>query len=226
MDIEEEATGKAAVKKEKYVPALSFGSLTFLYDPIVRWTTREKEFKTRLVDQADVKAGQKILDVGCGTATLAIALKKRCTAAIVHGLDGDPKILAIARRKTQRENIKVFLEQGISYSLPYENASFDCVVSSLFFHHLTPENKKNTLREIWRVMKPKGSLHIADWGKPDGRLMVLASKPVEWLDGPTVKDSFQGLLASYLTETGFDEVAETARFNTFFGTTQLLRAKK
>ena len=213
-------------KNEKYVPALSFDSLTFLYDPIVRWTTRENEFKTKLVEQANVQAEQKVLDVGCGTATLTIALKKSCPEAAVHGLDGDGKILSIARKKIQRENVEVFLEQGFSNSLPYESGSFDCVVSSLFFHHLTPENKKETLREIWRVLKPNGDLHIADWGKPQNLLMVLLSKPIEWLDGATVKDSFQGLLAGYLAETNFDAVRETARFNTFFGTNRLLRAKK
>lgn len=213
-------------KNEKYVPALSFDSLTFLYDPIVRWTTRENEFKTKLVEQANVQAEQKVLDVGCGTATLTIALKKSCPEAAVYGLDGDGKILSIARKKIQRENVEVFLEQGFSNSLPYESGSFDCVVSSLFFHHLTPENKKETLREIWRVLKPNGDLHIADWGKPQNLLMVLLSKPIEWLDGATVKDSFQGLLAGYLAETNFDAVRETARFNTFFGTNRLLRAKK
>ena len=76
------------------------------------------------------------------------------------------------------------------------------------------------------MLKPNGELHIADWGKPQNLLMVLLSKPIEWLDGATVKDSFQGLLAGYLAETNFDAVRETARFNTFFGTNRLLRAKK
>lgn len=213
-------------KNEKYVPALSFDSLTFLYDPIVRWTTREKEFKTKLVEQANVQAEQKVLDVGCGTATLTIALKKSCPEAAVHGLDGDGKILSIARKKIERENIEIFLEQGFSNSLPYESDSFDCAVSSLFFHHLTTENKKKTLREIWRVLKPNGELHIADWGKPTNLLMKIASLPVEWLDGTTAKDSFQGMLQNLIAEAGFKEIIETARFDSIFGTIRLQQAQK
>lgn len=210
----------------KYIPALGFASLTFLYDPLVRLTTREKTFKNALVEQVEIKPGQKILDVGCGTATLTIGLKRTYLEAVVHGLDGDPKILSIAGRKIEREKIEVLLEQGFSYDLPYNDGSFDAVVSSLFFHDLTPENKKRTLREIWRVLKPNGQLHVADWGIPQNRIMATVSKFIEWLDGATVTDSFQGLLAKYAVETGFDEVRETGYFNTMFGTIRLFGAVK
>lgn len=213
-------------KNHKYIPALGFDSLTFLYDPVVRLTTRERRFKAALVKLAKLKPRQKVLDVGCGTATLAIALKKACPQATVHGLDGDGRILSIAWRKTQKEKVEVFLEQGFSFDMPYEASSFDCVVSSLFFHHLTPENKKRTLREIWEVLKPNGELYVADWGKPQNLLMRFVSKFIEGLDGATTKDSFQGLLSDYAVETGFDEVCEAGYLNTMFGTIRLLQAKK
>ena len=213
-------------KTQRYIPALGFDSLTFFYDPVVRWTTREKEFKTRLVEQVGIKAGQNVLDGGCGTATLTIALKQSCPQAVVHGLDGDAKILSIASGKMSRENAEIFLGQGFSDSLPYENGSFDCVVSSLFFHHLTPESKKQTLREICRVLKPSGELHIADWDKPQNLPTRVASKFIEWLDGATTRDSFQGLLLNYIVTTGFVEARETAYFNTAFGTIRILQAKK
>ncbi len=218
---------KSDVKYDaKYITALGYDSLTFLYDPVVRLTTREKTFKAQFIEQVDLKAEQKVLDVGCGTGTLAIALKRSCRAASVHGLDGDPKILSIAGGKIERANIEIFLEQGFSYDLPYEDETFDTVVSSLFFHHLTPENKKQTLREIWRVLKPQAQLHIADWGIPHNRFMATLSKFIERLDGATVTDSFQGLLATYAAETGFEEIRETAYFNTMFGTIRLFAARK
>lgn len=213
-------------KNEKYVPALSFERLTFLYDPVVRWTTREEVFKTKLVEQARLEAGQTILDVGCGTATLTIWLKKSCPRAVTCGIDGDAEILSMARRKTQNEGIEIALARGFSDALPFENDCFDAVVSSLFFHHLTPENKKRTLREIRRVLKPNGALHIADWGKPANLLMKIASLPIEWLDGATVKDSFRGMLPKLIEEAGFEAVAETADFDTLFGTIRLHRARK
>jgi ubiquinone/menaquinone biosynthesis C-methylase UbiE len=213
-------------KKNEYIPALSFDSLTFLYDPVVRWTTREETFKTALVRQATLKTEQKVLDLGCGTATLTIALKKSYSGAFVHGLDGDSKILSIARRKIQYENVEIFLEQGFSDSLPYKNDTFDCVVSSLFFHHLTTEKKQKTLSELFRVIKSGGFLHVADWGKPSNFLMKIASIPVQWLDGATTKDSFQGSLPKLIKNAGFIKIVETGSYDTFFGTIRLHQAQK
>ncbi len=70
-----------ANKDDKFIPALSFDFLTPLYDPVVALTTREKAFKTELVRQIDLQPGQRALDLGCGTATLTIALKDKCPLA-------------------------------------------------------------------------------------------------------------------------------------------------
>jgi ubiquinone/menaquinone biosynthesis C-methylase UbiE len=152
--------------KDKYIPALSFDFLTPLYDPVVALTSREKSFKPELVRQTALQPGGRALDLGCGTATLTIALKKSCPQAVVFGLDGDAKILEIARRKAEKANAEIKLDEGFSFELPYPDGYFDSVVSSLFFHHLTPENKQKTLAEVFRVLKPEGILNIADWGRP------------------------------------------------------------
>lgn len=213
-------------KNDKYVPALSHDFLTPLYDPVVALTTREKKFKSALLRQIVLQPGRRILDLGCGTATLTIALKKSCPRAEIYGLDGDARILEIARRKAEKANVEIALDRGLSFELPYENGFFDAAVSSLFFHHLTPENKRQTLREIFRVLKPNGILHVADWGKPASLLMKIASLPIEWLDGATTEDSFRGMLPELMTKAGFADVVETARFNSFFGTLRLHRAEK
>lgn len=62
---------------ESYVPALRFDRLTRVYDPLVRLTTRERTFKDRLLDQAEIGATDRVLDLGCGTGTLAIQAKQR-----------------------------------------------------------------------------------------------------------------------------------------------------
>ncbi|MDQ3009502.1 MAG: methyltransferase domain-containing protein, partial [Acidobacteriota bacterium] len=121
---------------------------------------------------------------------------------------------------------QIILTHGLSFELPRPDASFDVVASSLFFHHLTPQNKRRTLAEVYHVLSHSGELHIADWGKAGNGLMAAASLPVQLLDGPTTKDSFQGFLPEYVREAGFSEVAETTSFNSLFGTIRLLKARK
>lgn len=167
-----------------------------------------------------------MLDLGCGTATLTLAIKRSVPTATIRGLDGDTKILRIARDKVRRAGVEISLDEGMSYELPYDDGDFDRVVSSLFFHHLTPEDKLRTLREVWRVLQPGGELHIADWGEPHNLLMGVASLPVRWLDGATTADSFGGLLPRYLSETGFTDVSAGEHYATLFGTLRLYRAVK
>jgi len=212
--------------KDQYIPALSYDWLTVFYDPVVRWTSREKTFKNRLRQQANVQPAHRVLDLGCGTATLTIAIKQAVPKATVQGLDGDAKILTIARDKARKAGVEIQLDEGLSYTLPYPDTVFDRVVSSLFFHHLTKENKLRTLREVRRVLKVGGELHIADWGKPHSSIMRVASMPVRWLDGATTADSYDGLLPCYLQEAGFVDVRAGEHYATMFGTLWLHQAKK
>ncbi len=212
--------------KEKYVPALSFDFLTPFYDTAVKWTTREAVFKKKLVEQIEIEAGGRLLDLACGTATLTVALRQKFPEAEIHGLDGDPKILRIARRKASENGAEINFTEAFSTALPYPDDYFDAIVSSLFFHHLTPEKKRTTLAEIRRVLKTGGILHVADWSKPANLLMKIASMPVQWFDGATTADSYQGKLPDLMAEAGFAGIAETAELDTFFGTFRMHRAEK
>ena len=98
----------------KYIPALRFGWLTPLYDPLVRWTMREAVFKPKLVEQAHIQPGHHVLDLGCGTATLTILIMKRHPEAQVIGLDGDPTVLARARTKLANAEVTIRLDQGLA----------------------------------------------------------------------------------------------------------------
>jgi SAM-dependent methyltransferase len=213
-------------EKERYVPALGHDRLTFLYDPVVRLTTRETAFKRALIEQARLKAGQRVLDLACGTGTLAVALRRLHPRVEVVGVDGDPAILRRARAKAARARVEITFDEGLSDELPYADGSFDRVLSSLFFHHLTRENKFRTLGEVRRVLKPGGELHIADWGLPHNGLMRLASQGVVRLDGEETKDNFAGLLPEFITKSGFTDVREAGRFNSLFGTIRLHSALK
>lgn len=210
-----------------YIYALKYGWLTRLYDPMVKWTTREATFKMQLVQQVQARSGQAILDLACGTATLTIHLKKAYPEARVTGIDGDPKILELARRKLARQNIALRLDHGLSYRLPYPDASFDHVVSSLFFHHLTRPKKQQTLQEIYRVLKPAGRLHVADLGEARNRLMRTAFFLVQLLDGfQTTRDNVSGHLLQLFRDAGFANMRETAHFSTLVGTLSLYSGVK
>lgn len=213
-------------RDESYVPALRFDWLTFLYDPVVRLTTREAAFKAALLGQAMIQPGQPVLDLACGTATLTIAIKQSYPQAAVIGIDGDPAILRQARAKAVRSGADIAFDEGLSYELPYADESFDHVLSSLFFHHLTRENKLRTLVEVRRVLKPGGEFHVADWGAPQNVLMKLASQGIVLLDGATTKDNFAGKLPEFIQQSGFERVEETQHFNSLFGTIRLHKAHK
>ncbi|MCZ7396538.1 MAG: methyltransferase domain-containing protein [Candidatus Methanoperedens sp.] len=208
----------------KYIPALSHEWLTPLYDPIMQLFMRESIFKRCLIVQAKIEKAYRVLDIGCGTATLTILIKKVNSEAEVRGLDGDPKILEMAKTKIIREGLDIKLDLGMSFELPYPDSSFDRVVSSLVFHHLTRENKARTFKEILRVLRSGGELHVADFGKPHNALTYLISLIFRHLE--ETRDNIRGLLPEMMQKAGFDHVEETARYTTLFGTLSLFRARK
>jgi ubiquinone/menaquinone biosynthesis C-methylase UbiE len=210
-----------------YVPALRFEALTRFYDPVVALTTRERSFKQRLLAQAALEPKHEVLDLGCGTGTLAIWAAQAEPSARVTALDGDPTVLKRAREKAERADVSIQFDQGLSYELPYASQSFDRVLSSLFFHHLLPADKERTLAEVFRVLRAGGELHIADWGRPTSSLMRLLFFSIQLLDGfPNTQQHVAGELSLLFQSSGFDQVAVRAEFATVYGTLALYSARK
>jgi ubiquinone/menaquinone biosynthesis C-methylase UbiE len=117
--------------------------------------------------QADLRPGQRVLDIGCGTGSLAVLVKQLFPEVEVVGVDPDVKALARAARKAGRAVVTVQLDRGFSDALDYPDESFDRVFSSFMFHHLDLDEKARTLREVQRVLKGDGRLHLLDFGGPD-----------------------------------------------------------
>lgn len=213
--------------RERFVPALGLGFLTPLYDPVVRLTTRESAFKAKLLAQAGVRDGERVLDVGCGTGTLALALKGECPGAVVTGIDADRTMLARAERKAEASRLAVAFDCGSAERLPYAEETFDAVVSSLFFHHLTTAAKRATFAEMLRCLKPGGRLHVADWGGARGWTERALFLPVRLLDGfATTADNIRGRLPGLMAEAGFSGVVESTRVATPLGALAIYRAGK
>lgn len=211
--------------EDKFVRALRFRALTALYDPVVRVATREAEFKRRLLAAAEIKADDRVLDLGCGTGTLAIAAKRAQRKAAVTGLDADPAVLRRARGKAASAGVEVCFDEGLSTELPYGENRFDVAMSTLFFHHLTPGAKRRTATEIVRVLKPGGRLLVADWGPPQDLPMRIAFVAVRALDGfELTRENAEGALPSIFAEAGLEDVEEVGQLRTATGTMVLHRA--
>jgi len=208
----------------KYIPALRFGWLTPVYDPVLRRMLPEVALKQRLIAQAQIAAGQRVLDLGAGTGTLTVMLKQACRDADVVGLDGDPEVLVIARDKAAAAGVAIRFDQGLATALPYDDDSFDRVLSSLVLHHLTTEDKRRALGEAWRVLRASGELHVLDFGPPQNVLAWLISLIFRRLE--RTADNIAGRLPGMFRQAGFTAVEQTAQQMTILGMLALYRGRK
>ena len=210
-------------RRQKYVPSLHFSFLTPLYDVLMP-LAGEAALKRSLIVSADIRDGQQVLDLGCGTATLTIMVKSRYPVAEVTGLDYDSDALGWAFRKTVRAGIDVRLIRGTAFQLPFADGCLDRVVSSLVFHHLTTENKPRTLREVYRVLRPSGEFLLADFGVPRGPVMSFLAAVMGLVE--KTGDNVKGLLPGMMAAAGFTDVAVVREFASPFGTLAFYRGKK
>lgn len=213
--------------QDEYIPALRFKAFTRFYDPVVRFTTRERIVKQALIQNASVPQDATVVDLGCGTGTLTIWLKQQYPDARVFGVDADSEILAFARSKANAAAADVEFIEGNATDLPFNDGSAERVVSSLFFHHLQPADKRQALAEALRVLCDGGELHVSDWGAPANMLMRALFFPVRLLDGlSNTRENVAGLLPALAKSAGARQVDQYCSYNTVFGTLRLFRAIK
>ena len=130
---------------------------------------RASRVRRTIADLADVEEGHSVLDVGCGTGTLALELRDRAgEGGEVCGVDASPEMIAVARRKAAKRDASVQFEIGLIERLPYEDARFDRVLCTLVMHHLDEDLQQQGLREIARVLKPGGRLLLVDFDGSSG----------------------------------------------------------
>jgi SAM-dependent methyltransferase len=211
--------------QDRFIPALRFGWLTGLFDPVSKLTAREGAFKRRVLDRAALAEGERVLDVACGTGTLALSAARSARNVRVTGVDGDPAILERARAKAGNE---VTFDEGLSTELPYEDDSFDVVLSTLFFHHLSDDAKLRSAEEVRRVLRPAGRVVIGDLGRPQDPLMrVAVLLTVQMLDGFDVTSgNVAGRLPATLREAGLEDVRVTDRVRAPIGTLEIVTAHR
>jgi len=145
---------------------------------VIRWATRydwlikvftlgrEGALRERMLDLARLAKGESVLDVGCGTGTLAIAAKRRVgDAGTVDGIDASPEMIERAQKKAKRAHAGAAFRIASADSLPFDTSSFNVVLSTVMLHHLPRSVRVQAIEEMRRVAKPDGRILIVDFGK-------------------------------------------------------------
>jgi ubiquinone/menaquinone biosynthesis C-methylase UbiE len=159
------------------LPAQTTGRLirwASYYDALVNGFTlgQVRRLRELTVQLAQIKPGDSVLDVGCGTGSVTIPAKIRAGKhGQVAGIDPAPEMIAVSRRKAIHNGLEIDFRVGVVEALPFSDASFDVVTSSLMIHHLPVDLQVRGLAEIYRVLKPGGSILIADFMRPDVSLL-------------------------------------------------------
>jgi ubiquinone/menaquinone biosynthesis C-methylase UbiE len=224
----EERGSERPARDDGFIPALRFDRLTPLFDFVAALTVRDHAIKRRVLAQAAIASGEEILDVGCGTGTLAIAAARAAPGVTVTGLDADASILARARKKAAGAGVEIAFDEAMSTALPYADGSFDLVLSTLFFHHLPDDGKRQTAAELVRVLRPGGRLVVGDLGRPQDPVMRLAVRmTVQMLDGiaPTALN-VRGELPEVLAGAGLTDVSVRERVRTPTGSYEVMTATR
>jgi SAM-dependent methyltransferase len=210
-----------------FVPALRFHRLTPLFDAVAAVTVRDSTIKRRVLARAEIGESDEVLDVGCGTGTLAVAAARAAAGVKMTGLDADASILTRARRRAADAGLEIRFDEGISTALPYGHASFDVVLCTLMLHHLPDDAKRETAAELARVLRPGGRLVVADPGRPQDPLMRVAALAVQLLDGfANTRLNIVGGLPALLAGAGFGEVAPRDRMRTPTGTYEVMTMRR
>ena len=154
-------------------------SMARYYDLLAGLITlgREREFRDRLVTLAKVAPGDAVLDVGCGTGSLAVAAKRRAGAqGTVWGVDASAEMIDRARLKASKRGLEIGFEIARAESLPFPDASFDVVMSTLMMHHLPRQVRELFAGEVLRVLRPGGRVLVVDFEKPVNKRGGLLSR--------------------------------------------------
>jgi len=147
------------------------------YDLVV-WLAmlgRERAFRERLVQLARLESAESVLDVGCGTGTLAIAAKRAVgPGGSVYGIDASPEMLARACKKARKAGVELVFQNAVAETLPFPDAQFDVVLTTVMLHHLPRNARQQCAREMGRVLKPGGRVLAVDFGTDPAKRSLLA----------------------------------------------------
>jgi ubiquinone/menaquinone biosynthesis C-methylase UbiE len=142
------------------------------YD-LVAWLLthgRERELREAILRLASLETGNDVLDIGCGTGTLAITATRHVgTTGAVTGIDASPSMIARANRKAGKAGARATFQVAVAENLPFPDRRFNVVFSTLMLHHLPRKTRQECAREIKRVLKVGGRVVAVDFGRAKRR---------------------------------------------------------
>jgi len=205
-----------------YIPAAGRDALLPGYDLLTRLLGMNSVYDT-LVAQAELAAGLRVLEIGCGTGNVTTRVKRAEPGADVVGTDPDPLALARAQRKA-RGMTGIRFERAYAQELPFADGEFDRVLSSMMLHHLDYDMKAGAAAEIHRVLRPGGVLHIVDIGGPVTASDGLMARRM--LRSPHAAGNLGDTIPRLLTTVGFDCTEIGTRRSRFIGRLTFYRATR
>lgn len=217
------------MQSRSYVPALGDHRLSPFYDATIALMTCERTWRRAFVKQIAPEPRDVILDLGCGTGSLAVQLKKACPGASIYGVDPDPDILTRAEEKARDAGVLVHLSQGYAQDTAAiaNRIRPNKLVTSLVLHQIPLAGKRMAILSAFAGLRAGGELHVADYGLQASPLMRFAFRQVQSLDGyDTTQPNADGVLPELMQEAGFAEVKETAVIPTPTGSISLYVARK
>jgi 2-polyprenyl-3-methyl-5-hydroxy-6-metoxy-1,4-benzoquinol methylase len=162
----------------------------------LRWARRVKMLSSHL------KPGMTVLELGCGTGSFTQELAR--SGADVVAIDVSPELLEIAKANCSAPNVQYQIQNA--YSLSYSEGVFDSVVGSSVLHHL---EIKEALRDVYRVLKPAGSIYFTEPNMLNPQIAI--QKNIPWIkrklgDSPDETAFFRWPLRRLLEQTGYRDI--------------------
>lgn len=209
-----------------FTPASGRFGFAGLYDPALRVLTRERAWRSLLLDRLNPSPADVIVDVGCGTGSLAILIKRRCPEAQVIGIDPDPEALSRAAAKAHESGCEIEWRRGFAADVAIiSKGTATQAVSSLVFHQVAPADKRSGLAAMFRAVRSGGRIHVADYAKQSG-LMRQLFRVIQLLDGAAdTQPNADGMLEVLLAEQAGRAVAAHAVVRTPTGAISLFEVE-
>lgn len=175
-----------------------------------------RAFRQATIYNAELKDGESVLDIGCGTGVLTrLAALSVGQTGYVIGIDPAAKMMEVAGKNAVKEGSRAEFRLGVIEDLPFEDNRFDCVLSSAMLHHLPPEVKVKGLSEVYRVLKPGGRLVLVDVDRPTALLWWVLLWPL--LFWSFTEDQVKGRLGALMLQAGFSRVEKVGSWGGFLG---------
>jgi len=216
-------------KASGFLDWIRFRFAKLLHDAFFIVMVRDRSWQEPLIASLSPEATNRILDFGPGSSSTAVALAVRYPEATFVGAEPDPKAVEKARRRIARHQIAniTVIEAPLHDRLPFQAGSFDKIVCVLTLHDRLPDEKLGIAKEMMRVLRRGGTLHVADYDRPDtpGERGVLEF--TRYISGAAAAEPhISGSWTGFLAKAGFSGVRRQSSHSIGIGRISVVKAQK